>query len=177
MHENRLVDAYHRRAGPLRSIDPIASTITYYRRGPFLYKFSGVNYDVGGELRELSLGEEGEDVPPADSNEHREWESDFDIFRADAGSEYRAKMVSVAQPRAEVVRVRTGLFRGCLRIDGESVLASRSMRSPQNEGTFRYVDWYAPGFGLVKSEVHAKERARPVTTLEIVSFRDGRGHD
>ncbi len=150
-------------------------SIVYYRRGPFLYKFSALNYDVGGELRELSLGKGGEKVPPADPNEHREWESDFDILRADAGSGYRALMVPVAQPRAEVVRVRAGIFPGCLRLEG--VLASRSMRSPQDEVTFRYADWYAPGVGLVKSEVHAKERARPVTTLELVSFRDGGGHD
>jgi hypothetical protein len=151
--------------------------IVYYRRGPFLYKFSGLNYDVGGELRELPLGEGEEKVLPADPIELREWESDFDIFRAEGGTGYGAKMVSVAQLRAEPVRVRAGLFRGCLRVDSESVLVSRSTRSPQNQVTFHYVDWYAPGVGLVKSEVHTDERARPVTTLELVSFRDGRGRN
>lgn len=62
-------------------LDVSRHPVTYYRRGPFLDKFLRLNYDVGGELLQLSLGEEGEDVPPADSNEHREWESDFDIFR------------------------------------------------------------------------------------------------
>src|SRR5438105_5782638 len=61
--------------------------VVYYRRGSFLYKYSGVNY-VGGELREQTLGEGEEKVLPADPTELRHWESDFDIFRTEPGSSY-----------------------------------------------------------------------------------------
>jgi hypothetical protein len=150
--------------------------VVYYRRGSFLYKYSGVNY-VGGELREQTLGDGEEKVLPADPTELRHWESDFDIFRTEPGSSYHARMVSVVQPTREAVHVRAGLFRECLRVDSESVLDSPSARASAQEIAFHYVDWYAPGVGLVKSEVHAPERARPITTLELVSFRDGRRGD
>jgi len=150
--------------------------VVYYRRGPFLYKFSGVNY-VGGELREQTLGDGEEKVLPADPTELRHWESDFDIFRTDPGSSYHARMVSVVQPTRDAVKVRAGVFHGCLRVDSESILDSSSARSSKKDVAFRYVDWYAPGVGLVKSEVRAGEPARPITTLELISFRDGRGGD
>jgi hypothetical protein len=150
--------------------------IVYYRRGPFLYKFSGLNY-VEGELQEQSLGEGEEKVLPADPTALRQWESDFDIFRTEPGSSYHARMVSVARPTREAVHVRAGVFRDCLRVDSDSVLDSRSQRSTQRDISFHYVDWYAPGVGLVKSEVHAGEPQRPVTKLELVSFRDGRSGD
>jgi hypothetical protein len=135
-----------------------------------------VNY-VGGELREQALGEGEEKVLPADPTELRQWESDFDIFRTEPGSSYHARMVSVVQPTREAVRVRAGVFRDCLRVESESVLDSRSARSTNKEIAFRYVDWYAPGVGLVKSEVHAVERASPITSLELISFRDGHSGD
>jgi hypothetical protein len=151
--------------------------VAYYRRGPFLYKFSGVNY-VGGELHEQSLGEGEEKVLPADPAENRRWESDFEIFRNE-GTGYGARMVSEIQPSLESVRVRAGTFRKCLRVDSESVLATRSPHSEGATVVFHYTDWYAAGVGLVKSEVHTSEREqpRPVTTFELVSFRDGKGPD
>ena len=148
--------------------------VVYYRRGSFLYKFSGVNF-VGGELHEQSIGEGEEKVLPADPAEHQRWESDFDIFRNE-GTGYGARIVSVVQPGLELVRVRAGTFRKCLRVDSESVLATRSAQLGGGEVVFHYTDWYAPGVGLVKSEVHTSE-PRPVTTFELVSFRDGKGPD
>src|SRR5690242_8365407 len=124
--------------------------VVYYRRGQFLYKFSGVNY-VDDELHELPLGEGEEKVLPEDPAEHRRWESDFEIFRSE-GSGYGAKIVSVVQPGLESVRVRAGTFRKCLRVESESILATRSPQLGGTDVVFRYSDWYAPGVGLVKSE-------------------------
>src|SRR5438128_1249044 len=73
--------------------------VVYYRRGSFLYKFSGVNF-VDDELREVSLGEGEEKVLPDDPAEQREWRSDFEIFQNGA-DDYSARMVSVAQPSRE----------------------------------------------------------------------------
>lgn len=147
--------------------------VVYYRRGGFLYKFDGVGY-VDEELREVSLGRGEEKVLPADPSEHPEWESDFQIFEMGHTGGYGARMVSIANPAGEPVRVRAGTFHDCLRVDSESVLSSRSRRPQQAaEVTFRYVDWYAPGVGLVRSEVHATDHETPVSTVELVSFRDG----
>jgi hypothetical protein len=150
--------------------------VVYYQRGGFLYKFDGVNY-VDEELQEVALGQGEEKVLPSDPTAHPEWESDFQIFHIGHTEGYGARMVSVANPAGEPVRVRAGTFHGCLRVDSESVLSSRQRRAQKPpELTFRYVDWYAPGVGLVRSEVHASESDRPVSTVELVSFRDG-GHD
>ncbi len=149
--------------------------VVYYRRGGFLYKFDGVDY-VDEELREVSLGQGEEKVLPADPTEHPEWESDFQIFQMGRTDGYGARMISIANPAGEPVRTRAGTFHGCLRVDSESVLASRSRlrrEKPPPEVTFRYIDWYAPGVGLVRSEVHSIEPDRPVSTVELVSFRDG----
>jgi len=149
--------------------------VVYYRRGLFLYKFSGVNF-VDEELEEVSLGEGEEKVLPDDPAEQREWQSDFEIFRNGA-DEYSARMTSTAQASREAVRVRAGTFRGCLRVDSESWLASEEPRGASRRLGYRYTDWYAPGVGLVKTEVRAIENAVPVTTFELVSFRDGRRRD
>jgi hypothetical protein len=150
--------------------------VVYYRRGEFLYKFSGVN-EVGGELLESPLGEGEEKVLPADPTAHREWESDFQIFQVDRQNGYGARMMSVINPSRESVRVRAGTFRDCLRVDSQSVLANRPRPREQPQVAFHYTDWYAPGVGLVKSEVREATELRPVSTMELISFRDGRGSD
>jgi hypothetical protein len=149
--------------------------VVYYRRGLFLYKFSGVNF-VDDELREVSLGEGEEKVLPDDPAEQRQWQSDFEIFQNGA-DDYSARMVSIAQPSREAVRVRAGMFRGCLRVDSESWLASEAPHGTSRRLGYRYTDWYAPGVGLVKTEVRAIESTSPVTTFELLSFRDGRRRD
>ncbi len=150
--------------------------VVYYRRGLFLYKFSGVNLEDDEELREVSLGEGEEKVLPDDPAEQREWQSDFEIF-GNGADDYGARMVSIAQPSREAVQVRAGTFRGCLRVDSESWLASEEPRGTSRRLGYRYTDWYAPGVGLVKTEVRVIERAAPVTTFELLSFRDGRRGD
>jgi len=150
--------------------------VVYYRRGEFLYKFSGLN-DIEGELHEMPLGEGEEKVLPADPTTNREWESSFQIFHLDRNSGYGAKMVSVAKPSTESVRVRAGTFRGCLRVDSQSEFASQPRGRGEAQVTFHYTDWYAPGVGLVKSEVRESSTVRPLSTTELISFRDGKGSD
>ena len=150
--------------------------VVYYRRGVFLYKFTAVSF-VGGELHEVSLGEGEEKVLPENPVEQPEWQSDFEIFREGAQTDYSARMVSIATPGVGTIRVRAGTFHDCLRVDSQSVLTSRTRHAPPRRLSFHYVDWYAPGVGLVKSEVHAEGYTRPVTTVELLSFRGGRTRD
>ena len=150
--------------------------VVYYRRGVFLYKFSSVDL-VGGDVSEILLGEGEEKVLPDDPVEQPEWQSDFEIFGSGAERDYGARMVSIAEQSREAVRVRAGTFAGCLRVESRSVLDSHDGAGPPRELSLRYTDWYAPGVGLVKSEVRALERAAPITTFELLSFRDGAPHD
>ena len=147
--------------------------VVYYRHDRFLYKFSGVDY-VEGQLRELRLGEGEEKVLPDDPAEHLEWHSDFDIFRPDPGSRYRATTTSTAIRVRQELRVRAGTFASCLGVESKSQLESNEPHDRARLLGFRYLDWYAPGVGLVRSEVRSLEDGRLLTTLELVSFRDGR---
>ncbi len=142
--------------------------LVYYRRDRFLYKFSAVDYESGA-LREIALGEGEEKVLPDDPGEHHAWQSEFEIFHGDEGSgSYRAHTNATASRSERPLRTRAGTFAGCLRVESEIRLAS----SDADLG-FRYVDWYAPHVGLVRSEVRATGDDRLVTTLELVSFRAG----
>jgi hypothetical protein len=146
--------------------------VAYYRRGEFLYKFSGLSY-VGAELREFRIGQGEEKVLPQDPSAHPEWENDFQIFHVGQGVGYGTRTLSSAHTPNDTITVRAGKFRDCLRVETRTVSTSLP-REPQGaEVIFHYTDWYAPGIGLVKSIVEVPGAPRPVTTLELVSFRPG----
>lgn len=158
-------------AGEL-SLDVSWHPVVYYRRGDFLYKFSGLGY-VDEELREYRLGNGEEKVLPADPDRHPEWESDFQVFQLEPGTGYAMRTFSTSERSSEPVRVRAGTFRDCLRVETKTVAFSKSARPSGVKVIFRYVDWYAPGVGLVKSLVEVEDAPRPVSLLELVSFRAG----
>lgn len=145
--------------------------VVYYRRGSFLYKFSGISY-VETELREYRLGIGEEKVLPDDPFRHPEWESDVQLFRLGQGLGYALRAVSTARSPLERVTVPAGTFEACLRVETASALASLPRR-PDGGVAFRYTDWYAPGVGLVKSVVEAPGHPTPVAVTRLVSFRDG----
>lgn len=150
--------------------------VAYYRRGEFLYKFSGLGY-VGAELREFRLGQGEEKVLPADPVSHPQWESDFEVFHLDGEYGYGLRAVSTVHPGRETVRVRAGTFRNCLRVETQTVGGSVPRRPAEEDVVFRYTDWYSAGIGLVKSVVESPGAARPLNTMELVSFRDGGSRD
>jgi hypothetical protein len=71
---------------------------------------------------------------------------------------------------SESVTVPAGVFRGCLRV--ESIALHRlPMNGEARE--YRYLDWYAPDIGLVKSEYALGGGGETFTRLELVTF----GHE
>lgn len=150
------------------SFDDAWQPIAYYRRGDFLYKYSGLGY-AGSEIMELRLGEGEEIVLPADPSLHPEWESAFEVFSVGENGGFGLRASSRAETMRDSVTVRAGRYRNCLRVSTETLSDGR-------EGDplrFHYVDWYAPGIGLVKSIVTTSGEARPITTIELQSFRHG----
>ena len=144
--------------------------VAYYRRGGFLYKFSGLSYS-GDELKEHRLGRGDEKVLPTDPVASPEWQSDFQIFSVDANG-YGIRATSRATWTEDVVRVRAGAFRDCLRVETRTVSANAAASAASALG-FRYVDWYAAGVGLVRSQVTSLDDGRRIATIELVSFREG----
>ena len=150
--------------------------VAYYRRGEFLYRFSGLSY-VEAELREFRLGQAEEKVLPEDLSAHPEWESDFEVFHVGQGIGYAVRSVSTVSESLDTVTVRSGTFQNCLRVETRAVSGSLPHRAEEPQVLFRYTDWYAPGIGLVKSVTEVPPTPQPVNTVELVSFRSGRSAD
>ena len=154
------------------SLDVSWHPIAYYRRGDFLYKHSGINY-VGNELRELRLGIGEEKLLPSDPDRYPAWENDFEVFHAGPDASYALRMLSIAKTEAKPVRVGAGEFRDCVRVETRSLALIRNGRASAQRVLYRYLDWYAPGVGLVKSVAEVEGAPRPVHIAELVSFRAG----
>jgi hypothetical protein len=154
------------------SLDVEWHPVVYYRRGDFLYKFSGLNYD-GAELREYRLGAGEEKVLPSDPFRYPAWENDFEVFRMDHDAGYGVRTYSIADRESAPVKTGAGSFRDCVRVETRSVTTRRPIAGVAQKILYRYVDWYAPGIGLVKSIVEVDEAPRPVRNVELVSFRAG----
>jgi hypothetical protein len=150
--------------------------VAYYRRGDFLYKHSGVTY-VDRRLEEIRLGLGEEKVLPSDPVRYPAWESDFEVFHVGPDETYTVRTYSIAEPESEAVRVRAGTFSGCVRVETRSVLLPRSRNSGASQIVYRYLDWYAPGVGIVKTIAEIPGAPRPVLESELVSFRPGKDGD
>jgi hypothetical protein len=156
--------------GEEMNLDVSWHPVVYYRRGDFLYKFYGISYD-DQQLREYRIGRGEEKVLPSDPERNPQWESDFQVFELQPGNGYEIRSVSLAQRVRDPVTVRAGTFRNCIRVQTQTVNQGRDPLETGNILTFRYTDWYAPGIGLVKSLVEVPDAPRPLSSVELISFR------
>ena len=156
------------------ALDPSWHPIAYYRRGDFVYKHYGVVF-ANGDLRDADLDRDDEKLLPTDPGKTVEWESEVGLFDVPDGSGYALHLVGRAASTDASVTVPAGTFDGCLLVD--TTILPRTGRPGSDEGSpdfFRYLDWYAPGVGLVKSIATSGSASDPVSTIELISFRDGR---
>ena len=117
-----------------------------------------------------------EKLLPAKPREDEEWESDVQLFDLPNGAGYGMRVVSRATSTEESVTVPAGKFEGCLLVDTTIVPRTRTAKAEDEAlSFFHYRDWYAPGVGLVKSLAISGPRSEPMTTIELISFRDGAG--
>lgn len=156
------------------ALDPSWHPIAYYRRGDFVYKHYGVAFGNRG-FADVALDRDDEKLLPTDPAKTAEWESDVGLFDVSDGSGYALHVVGRAASTDASVTVPAGTFDGCLLVDTTiSPSAERSESGEAAHDFFHYLDWYAPGIGLVKSIATSGSEAEPVSTIELVSFRDGR---
>jgi hypothetical protein len=157
------------------ALDPSWHPIAYYREGDYLYKYYGLTR-ADAELREMRLGSTDEKLLPAQPRADEEWESEVQLFDLPNGAGYGMRVVSRATSTEESVTVPAGKFEGCLLVDTTIVPRTRTAKA-EDEALpfFHYRDWYAPGVGLVKSLAISGPQSKPMTTIELISFRDGAG--
>ena len=141
-----------------------------------------VYFREGGYLNRVFLTQQGGKLVPASgSGDSRflpetivpgsSWDSDSQAFRVgtDLGFKVAHRHSISIDPKA--VTVPAGTFEDCLRIDTFSTHGPGSGREPNEELTFYYSDWYAPGVGLVRTQQwddaeHSKERTR----IELLEY-------
>ncbi|MGH7802774.1 MAG: TapB family protein [Candidatus Binatia bacterium] len=155
------------------ALDPSWHPIAYYRDGDYVYKYYGITR-ADAELREMRLGCSDEKLLPAGPREDEEWESEVQLFDLPNGAGYGMRVVSRATSTEESVTVPAGRFDGCLLVDTTIVPRTHTAKSTDEAlAFFHYRDWYAPGVGLVKSLAISGPKSEPMTTIELLSFRDG----
>ncbi|MGH7803591.1 MAG: TapB family protein, partial [Candidatus Binatia bacterium] len=100
------------------------------------------------------------------------WDSDSQAFRVGTDLGFKVAHRHTIALEEQSITVPAGTFEDCLRIDTFSTHGPGSGRLPDEELTFYYSDWYAPGVGLVRTQQwddaeHAKERTR----IELVDYK------
>lgn len=142
--------------------------VAFFLSEGFLQSAIGLGYAADRRMGVMPIGAQPMRLMPVPPQIGRRWSYLEDVFgAADAHEPGLAIEWSGVVHGQETVSVPAGTFRRCLRV--ESVAAHRIPMSTSGRH-YRYVDWYAPGVGLVKSEYSLLEPESPVTRMELVSF-------
>ncbi|HTT76122.1 MAG TPA: hypothetical protein VMF50_09110 [Candidatus Binataceae bacterium] len=73
-----------------------------------------------------------------------------------------------------VVTVPAGQFTNCIRIETSAVFMRDSANSSEDQRYLKYLDWYAPNVGLVKTTLrHAGLFGKEIARVELIQFRRG----
>jgi hypothetical protein len=141
-----------------------------------------VYFREAGYLNRIFLTQQGgKFVPASGSGDSRflpevivpgsSWDSDSQAFRVgtDLGFKVAHRHTIALEPKP--VTVPAGTFRDCLRIDTYSTHGPGSGQLPNEELTFYYSDWYAPGVGLVRTQQwDDAERSKERTRIELLDY-------
>jgi uncharacterized protein DUF3108 len=146
--------------------------IAFFLSGGFLQSEIGLRYRIERGMELMPLGTQPMRVMPMPPRVGMSWAYFEQVFGSSpdaTGFEIRWNG-SIA--RAESVTVPAGVFRGCLRIES---IALHRLPMDDRPREYRYLDWYAPNIGLVKSEYASGGGGETFTRMELVSFlRDSR---
>ena len=141
-----------------------------------------VYFREAGYLNRIFLTQQGgKFVPASGSGDSRflpevivpgsSWDSDSQAFRVgtDLGFKVAHRHTIVLEPKA--ITVPAGTFKDCVRIDTFSTHGPGSGKTPDEELTFYYSDWYAPGVGLVRTQQwDDAERSKERTRIELLDY-------
>lgn len=143
--------------------------VAFFLSGGFLQSDIGLGYRGNERTSLLPIGSEPMRLMPVPPAVGMRWTYSEEVFsgsgRLDPGLAIDWTGVVHGE---ESLEVPAGTFRGCLRV--ESVAAHRVPKGLESR-EHRYVDWYAPGVGLVKSEYSSGKNEPTVTRMELVSYR------
>jgi hypothetical protein len=145
--------------------------VAYYLRGGFVFRSPWViSRESGLEDRGAELGDER--LLPLDPEREPTWESSYGLFDFGSHPLYEFHARSRLASAAESVTVPAGVFQRCARV--ETAVSAKTPNDPIDHTIVHaYVEWYAPGVGLVKSEsfVTEGESRLEVGSAELVGFR------
>ncbi|MGH7818835.1 MAG: hypothetical protein ACREQ9_03605 [Candidatus Binatia bacterium] len=150
--------------------DPIA----YYTRGGFIFRSPWIPHpDRAG----TPPGDGGaEPVLPVNPIGTPEWRGQYQLFDLGSRPMYRFRSESRLASIHDAVTVPAGRFDRCMRVE-TTLAATVSSAGGSKEIIHHFVDWYAPGVGLVRtvSFVDVGGAKREVLDARLVSFGRGGG--
>lgn len=144
--------------------------VAFFLSEGFLQSEIGLRYRLERGMELMPIGTQPMRIMPVPPRVGMSWAYFEQVFGAttdDAGFEIRWNG-SIA--RAESVTVPAGVFRDCLRVES---IALHRLPMDTHPHEYRYLDWYAPNIGLVKSEYASGEDGEIFTRMELVSFARG----
>lgn len=125
--------------------------IAYCRENGFLYRALSLEYR-GNELREVGLGSAEERFLPDGLRTNAAWDSITTAYDLGGGSGYGVRQTHRAAQESNVIDVPAGQFSGCVRVDTVALHAGRRDNQYDTDPiVLYYLDWYAPGVGLVRT--------------------------
>ncbi len=140
----------------------------YFRENGFLSRIF-LTYQ-GGNLVPTSGSGESQFLPE-DLSDGKVWASDTQAFRVGGDLGFRVNHRHTISTEREVVHVPAGDFENCVRIDTFSTQGPNSGRNGE-ELVFYYVDWYAPGVGLIRSQQwDDEERSHERARIELLKYK------
>lgn len=156
---------------PLTKRAPRAkSTVGYFRRGGFLHRYPWLDSE-GEKIWDTKLGQGSEQIMPSPYRGDAAWQLDQQsrIWSVEVGEGITSSAKAWIDP--ETVQVPAGTFHNCLRVE---TLTLSKVLGPQNKiADFRlqFIEWYAPGVGLVKA-VSSEGEGTPVKSVtELLSYK------
>jgi hypothetical protein len=141
-----------------------------------------VYFREDGYLNRVFLTQQGgKFVPASGSGDSRflpevivpgsSWDSNSQAFRVGTDLGFKVAHKHTIEIEKKPVTVPAGTFRDCVRIDTYSTHGPGSGKTPDEELTFYYSDWYAPGVGLVRTQQwDDAERSKERTRIELLDY-------
>jgi hypothetical protein len=141
--------------------------VGYFLSDGFLQSEIGLSYRAEGNLERMPIGIQPMRVMPMPPRAGATWSYGEQVFAttpSTAGVEIRW---SGSVSSEALVAVPAGAFRDCLRV--ESVAVHHGPVGGARR-LYRYVDWYAPNIGLIKSEYSTGSSGEISTRMELVHY-------
>ncbi len=147
--------------------------VAYYVREGFVHRLMSLSYE-DGRLVDSHLDSAEYRFLPLHLQAGVEWESSLHAYEAGdglfgQGSTHKHRVVK----ENALVVVPAGRFQQCLRVETETLITATALKkSPrQQEVRLYYVDWYAPGVGLVKSiQKEHLTTEEELSRIELVTY-------